>query len=116
MSQALITRAEYMKTPGFESHHAYYVQGVTPALTRHVVDRIGADRILKSTDKFFNDIKLSVPLGGHSTDPWRDCVNIELAGDFNLMTKACAVRACSDSDRVCIAKAAAYAWKQAQQV
>jgi hypothetical protein len=109
-----ITRAAYLKNPGFESHHAYWAQAVTPSLIKRVVDRIGADRILKSKDKFFNDIRTGY--GRHSTDAWRDCVAVREACEFNTRTEAHTrpVSACSESDRVCIAKTAARVWLQEQ--
>jgi hypothetical protein len=123
-----ITRTAYLKNPGFESHHAYWAQAVTPSLIKRVVDRIGADRILKSEDKFFNDIgaaeQLKAPYVGHwvtrpgerATKQWRDCVAEHEACEFNTRTEAHTrpVSACSDSDRVCIAKAAARVWLQEQ--
>jgi hypothetical protein len=41
------------------SHREFYGQFVTPSIISSIVGRIGADRILKSTDEHMNDIPLA---------------------------------------------------------
>lgn len=59
-----ITRTQYLDTASrddsHDHHRAYYAQFVNAATIRFVVDRIGGDKILASTDRAFNDIPLAL--------------------------------------------------------
>ena len=56
------TRDQYMNKEC--THQDYYLQFATPALRSTVIDRIGLQRIVESTDPHFNDI------------PWRQWYNL----------------------------------------
>ena len=51
----MITHKEYMANSS-ELHHAYYLQFATEATKRFVLERIGMDKLLRSTDPHLNDI------------------------------------------------------------
>ena len=51
----MITHKEYMANSA-ELHHAYYLQFVTEATKRFVLERIGMDKLLRSTCPHLNDI------------------------------------------------------------
>jgi hypothetical protein len=52
----VIKRSQYMNKES--SHEEYYRQFVTPEVIKLVETTIGKDRILRSTDPYFNDIPL----------------------------------------------------------
>jgi len=90
----MMTRKQYMD--GDVSHEDYYSQFVTPAITAIVKERIGVERIERSTDPHLNDIPLSKwdalqPVIAHEAAlPMKEC------GDWLSMASC-----------VCIAKQAA---------
>ena len=51
----MITHKEYMANSA-ELHHAYYLQFATEATKRFVLERIGMDKLLRSTCPHLNDI------------------------------------------------------------
>lgn len=104
-----ITRKQYLAAAE-ALWPVFYSRAATPELIRRVVRTIGAERIAKSTDRYFND--LNDNCRQHSTDNWRDCVTIDEACAFNNLTETypAHIKGCSDSDRVVIAKAAARKW------
>ena len=51
----MITHKEYMANSA-ELHHAYYLQFATEATKRFVLERIGMDKLLRSTCPHPNDI------------------------------------------------------------
>lgn len=53
----MITRKQYMQNAN-ELHHQYYMQFINKDLMQFVVNAIGVDRIMQSTDKHMNDIPL----------------------------------------------------------
>lgn len=56
MSNLTYTRADYMNR--VVDHQTYYSQYVEPGLIEAVVNAIGRNRILASTDYYLNDIEL----------------------------------------------------------
>ncbi len=97
-----MTRKEYINSNG-ASHRAYYAQFVTPALQAAIVDRIGANAIIASTDEYMNDIPIGrwdalEPITKHHAQK----LLRDIGGDFWSL-------GCS----VCIAKEAARLWKEA---
>jgi len=83
------SRQQYMNNE--VSHADYYRQFVTPEIKTMVRDRIGVDRLLRSTDEHLNDIPLSnwdALAGRHSG--YRQTLN---AGDDNsLATQVCVLK------------------------
>jgi hypothetical protein len=60
-NQEIYTRAEYIKdsnTDGMKAHRRYFGQFVTAGTKSRVLNSIGLDRILSSTNEHFNDIPL----------------------------------------------------------
>jgi hypothetical protein len=51
----MITHKEYMANSA-ELHHAYYLQFATEGTKRFVLERIGMDKLLRSTCPHLNDI------------------------------------------------------------
>jgi len=105
-TQTVITRKEYMSHAGDEDssswHDRYYRQFVTDDTVRYVVQAIGADRISASTDPHMNDIPLKQwDYLQYSLHFDRD--KVKDAGDFVSLSTV-----------VCVAKAAARMWLDAQ--
>lgn len=96
------TRKEYMRdsqTNGPAAHRRYYGQFVNSHTISRVINAIGKDRILSSTNLHFNDIPLK---------EWDSLVRglpvamaMQAAGDYYTI-----------SSGVCIAKEAAKQWKE----
>lgn len=66
MTQTLYTRKQHMDeysglddAARHEAHRRYYRQFVTHETVAYVVSSIGADRLVASTDRYFNDIPLT---------------------------------------------------------
>ena len=51
----MITHKEYMANSA-ELHHAYYLQFATEETKRFVLERIGMDKLLRSTCQHLNDV------------------------------------------------------------
>lgn len=96
----MITREEYLN--GKRTHSEYYLQFAKASAWRYVQQRIGLDRIAKSTCEHFNDIPLAL---------W-DSLDMRPYIDTKLKAEAegCARGSFywSMSDNVCIAKAVAH--------
>jgi len=95
------TRVQYMAKEC--THDQYYGQFVTPALRNIVIARIGKQRMIDSTDKYFNDITLK------QWDDMKDIVRMSInTKKFMRLTwpdyKGPNVVYWSTSDAVCIAK------------
>lgn len=55
----MITRKQLLKNGSDpDTHRKYYAQFITPEMEHMILDKIGKDRLLSSTDKHFNDIPL----------------------------------------------------------
>ena len=52
----MITRKDYMASEDSGMHCKYYAQFVSKEIENLILKRIGMDRLLSSTDKYFNDI------------------------------------------------------------
>lgn len=98
----MFTRKQYLD--GLCDHATYYAQFVTPGVLRIVSRFIGADRIKRSTDPHFNDIKLG------EWDNLHDTVRGHVAGQLREAGHA----GISLSDTVCVAKEAARQIKTAE--
>jgi hypothetical protein len=55
----MFTRQEYLKSKDPNAHRTYYGQFVNPNTIARVVNAIGKERLLKSTNPHFNDIPLA---------------------------------------------------------
>jgi hypothetical protein len=69
MSNPLITRKQYMENSS-ELHHAYYAQFITDGTRAYVKSRIGIDKLMKSNDKYFNDLGIKHTQNGAGTWVW----------------------------------------------
>lgn len=91
----MITRKQYMDKEA--TYREYYAQFFGSAYPGIVANRIGADRLAKSTDPHFNDIpladwdRLSIPLGtserlrelgDYLTQSGITCINKEAARQY----------------------------------
>jgi len=95
------TRAQYMAKE--VDHQTYYASFCTESYIQYVIDRIGGDRILASTDIHLNDI------------PLKEWDNLEAV--TRLMIGKSIRKAegqVSLADCVCAAKAAAKVWMDRQ--
>lgn len=98
------TRKQYMA--GEVDHNEYYGQFVTEATIDLVKSRIGLDRLLKSTDRHFNDIPLN---------EWDSAAKSLLAShptwgpvkESNASTTRGGVGTVSLADKICVLKATA---------
>ncbi len=54
----MMTRHQYLAIGGQEAHRQYYSQFVSTGVKTDVLQRIGLNRLLKSSDPHFNDIPL----------------------------------------------------------
>lgn len=95
-----LTNGAYDGSKGYDVHHAYFSQFVTPEVTQIMLDYIGAEKLLASRDVHLNDIPLNrwdaLPF------PWGMEKKIREAGEnMSLSTK------------VCIFKTAARLWLKA---
>ena len=114
----LFTRAEYMASPGhgdpvvgMQLHRRYFAQFVNDDTIRRVVNGVGSERLLASTDPHLNDI----PLG-----EWDALCGFRQRGSDIEWTSPGALPCnriskelgtwMSPSDLVCIAKEAARQW------
>jgi hypothetical protein len=88
----MYSRKQYLN--GDCSYRGYYSQFVDDNVKQMVKDRVGIERLKKSTDKNFNDLKLVI--WDNVGLPWNISNQLKERGDF--MTAA---------DRVCIVKEAA---------
>ena len=79
----MITRKEYMANANESGmHRKYYAQFVNKEIENLILKHIGMDRLLSSTDKYFNDI-----------DDW-DMLSITLIGKHNRINAA--IKRCGD--------------------
>lgn len=93
----IYTRTQYMqdsKDDGTAAHRRYYGQFVTNGTKRRVLQVIGLDRILASTDPHFNDIALC--LWDKLTPQLPGSLGFAKAGDYYTL-----------GNGVCLAKEAA---------
>ena len=100
----IYTRAEYMedsKTDGLAAHRRYYGQFVTDGTKFRVLQSIGLDRLMQSTNPHFNDIPL--PLWDRLTPKLPGSEGFAKAGDYYTL-----------SNGVCLAKEAARQIVEAQ--
>jgi hypothetical protein len=115
----MMTRAEYMagnhgdREEAWRLHRAYYSQYVNERTIAHVLRCIGTDRILASTDPYFNDISLREwdALCGFR----QKGMDIEWFAPGYLPRNDLFKEAgtwCSPSDLISIAKEAARQWKE----
>lgn len=95
----MITRQDYMNKKA--THREFYGQFVTPAIIDTVIDYIGKDKLVASTDKHFNDISLSQWDAMHQWLP---------AYYARAMKEAGSTIGVSLSNTVCVAKEAARQW------
>lgn len=99
----IFTRSDYLNAheDRAAAHRRYYGQFVNSRTIKFVVSRIGADRLLASTDEHLNDIPLACWDMMARTLPLAR--PLEDAGDYLTLGNA-----------VCIAKEAARQWLDAQ--
>jgi hypothetical protein len=97
------TRKEYMS--GDCSHREYYDQFVDSNVRQDVADFIGVENILKSKDKYFNDIALS---------NWDMMAPVMRMLCGKSVARANGSGGVSLSDMVCVAKAAARQIKESK--
>ena len=93
----MYTRAEYMKdsqTDGQAAHRRYFGQFVTDGTKARVLQSIGIDRLMSSTDPHLNDIPL--PLWDRLTPTLPGSAGFAKAGDYYTLANG-----------VCLAKEAA---------
>lgn len=96
------SRKDYMS--GICTHKEYYGQFFSEGLCNAIVNRIGPEKILNSTNPHLNDIPLAL------WDKLADLVKSYTEKHFR------AVNSCmSLSDCVCIAKTIAHVWKERQE-
>lgn len=99
----MITRKEYMANSA-ELYHAYFLQFATEETKRFVLERIGMDKLLRSTCPYLNDI---VKHSGGSAGSWvwdySPC-NVTLMREVGEVSKRCLP---SPSMRTCVGKAVA---------
>ncbi len=80
---------------GKVSHADYYSQFVTPEIKQLVIDRIGLERLSRSTDEHLNDITLriwdSMALR-FPGEPYRTHTNLQANGDNSLATAVCILK------------------------
>jgi hypothetical protein len=96
----IYTRQQYMADSykeGMVAHRRYFGQFVTPRTIRRVVQAIGADRIMASTDEHMNDIPLH--LWDRLVPGLPGSHRLKEAGDFYSLAGG-----------VCLAKEAARQW------
>lgn len=102
------TRAEYMKDAQHEgkgpsaAHRRYFGQFVTPGTIARVVNAIGRDRLMTSTDPHMNDIPLK--LWDQLTPQLPGSAGFAKAGDYYTLANG-----------VCLAKEAARQWLDSQE-
>lgn len=103
----IITREEYLQNSSalFWDYHAQFL---TPASVNYVREAIGNDRILESRDPFFDDI----PIKEWDYLQMFKVINLNLWISQNRLKDSPASYWCSDSDNVCLGKAAAYLIKK----
>ena len=109
--QPMITRKEYMDAGNGTLHHEYYIQFATKASRDLVLRTIGAEAIMASNDPHFNDIPLKRWDAMHDT--LRGTINQRLKGqaeNFEIRRFGWSM-----SDAVCVAKAIAQEYKEANQ-
>lgn len=106
MTSEIFTRKEYLAVASRDesraAYHRYYSQFVTPDTVRIVVEVIGGERILASTDPHFNDIQL---INWDVLPAVLDLDKLKLAGDY-----------LSVAGKVCVMKTAARMWRDGEQV
>lgn len=93
----MYTRAEYMKdsqTDGAAAHRRYFGQFVTNGTKARVLQFIGLDRLMQSTDPHLNDIPLT--LWDQLTPALPGSASFAKAGDYYTLANG-----------VCLAKEAA---------
>lgn len=93
----MYTRTEYMKdsqTDGPAAHRRYFCQFVTDRTKDRVMQSIGLDRLMSSTDPHLNDIPL--PLWDRLTPHLPGSAGFAKAGDYYTLANG-----------VCLAKEAA---------
>jgi len=98
-----ITRSEYMRNSS-KLHNEYYSQFVTESTIDFINNRVGIDKLKKSTCKHFNDI-VSHSNGGAGSWVWDFTpINLELARELGeIYPRGLG----SPSTHTCIGKAAA---------
>ena len=97
----MITHKEYMANSA-ELHHAYYLQFATEATKRFVLERIGMDKILRSTCQHLNDV-VKHSSGGAGSWVWdfSPC-NVALMREVGAVSRDTSPSACT-----CVGKAVA---------
>lgn len=100
----LWTRKQYMQ--GEVDHDTYYRQFVTEKIKKIVVQWIGLEEILASTDRSMNDIPLQ---------KWDGMSPFVIRESARKLKEAGDVHAASLGNAVCVAKAAARAIKRENQ-
>lgn len=99
----IFTRRDYLAASREQgSYHRYYSQFVTEHTVRVVVDVIGGERILASTDPHFNDIPL---INWDVLPAVYDKDKLKLAGDYITL-----------AGKVSIMKTAARMWRDGEAV
>ncbi len=107
MSAATITYSRKNYMDGDVDHATYYGQFATPEVVAYVIDRVGADRLLKSTDEHMNDIPLRI------WDRLNPPIDFKALSESNYSTTGTPGSTkiyYSLSDVVCISKTAARMW------
>lgn len=101
----IYTRQQYMQDSqvnGTAAHRKYFGQFVNSGTIARVVNAIGKDKILNSTDPHMNDIPLV--LWDRLTPQLPGSAGFAKAGDYYTL-----------SNGVCLAKEAARQWKEQQE-
>lgn len=101
----IYTRQQYMQDSqvnGTAAHRKYFGQFVNPSTIARVVNAIGKDRILASTNPHMNDIPLAS--WDRITPQLPGSGGFAKAGDYYTL-----------SNGVCLAKEAALRWKEQQE-
>ena len=95
------TRKQYMNNE--INHHDYYSQFITEDVKKHLEMNIGKEKILKSKDEHFNDIKLE--LWDNLYLPTDSAEMVTIANGHEVKREGHKVTMCySLSDKVCIYK------------
>jgi hypothetical protein len=100
----IITHSQYMDNSS-ELHQNYYVQFATDATRQWVLKNIGLERLLKSKDKYFNDLGFKHSNNGAGSWIWdfapynlttmREAGEVSSRGLPSPATITCTAKACA---------------------
>jgi hypothetical protein len=90
---------EWSQVNGLDAHRAYYAQFVSPLTISNVLNVVGKERILQSTDEHLNDIPLHQ--WSRAAEMMKRSMLFKSAGDYY-----------TDANGVCVVKEAARQFKE----